>query len=117
MKIHKIIALVAGLLFVSHSAVAFQEEQVGTTPDGVVVEKAPDIDSQFDSATSSAGSEKGLEVRIPGLGSLGILPKMDFGLELLYGASGTPEAVNPDTEGLSVDDGNLSVRGSVKHRF
>jgi len=31
----------------------------------------------------------GTEVRIPGLGKLGVLPKFDFGLELLYGEQKT----------------------------
>ena len=58
--------------------------------------------------------ETGTEIRIPGLGKLGVLPKMDFGLELLYGAAENQPAQpvpspNPD------DD--LTVRGSVKHRF
>ncbi|MGH1417533.1 MAG: hypothetical protein ACRBCJ_01605 [Hyphomicrobiaceae bacterium] len=117
MKIQKIIVLVVSCLLASHSAVAFQEEQVGTTAEGVVVEKAPDLASQFDSAAGTAGTDKGLEVRIPGLGSLGVLPKMDFGLELLYGASDSPETTDPNVDGLSTEDGNLSVRGSVKHRF
>lgn len=60
--------------------------------------------------------EAGTEIRIPGLGKLGVLPKMDFGLELLYGAAeqkqpeGTPEAT-PDP------DSDLMIRGTVKHRF
>lgn len=66
--------------------------------------------------TAAPGGEAGTEIRIPGLGKLGVLPKMDFGLELLYGAAeqkqpeGTPEAV-PDPN----DD--LMIRGTVKHRF
>lgn len=119
MNIFKIIALAAGLVIVSQSAIAFQEEQVGTTPDGVVVDKAPNIGdaASFDGAAGQVGAEKGLEVRIPGLGSLGVLPKMDFGLELLYGASGTPEEAKQDEENLTNENGDLRVRGTVKHRF
>lgn len=47
----------------------------------------------------------------PGLGSFNILPKLNFGLELLYGAS--PEQ--------SVEDDpphdDVTIRGSVKKRF
>ena len=119
MNILKIVALTAGLVIGSQSAMAFQEEQVGVTPDGVVVEKAPDIGgtSNFESATGQVGADKGLEVRIPGLGSLGVLPKMDFGLELLYGASGTPDEAKQDDKNLTNENGDLRVRGTVKHRF
>src|SRR5262249_39816807 len=54
----------------------------------------------------------GTEIRIPGLGKVGVLPKLDFGLELLYGASeqkGTVE--DKDTP----DD--VQLRGPFKHRF
>ncbi|MFY0612621.1 MAG: hypothetical protein JXQ99_13905 [Hyphomicrobiaceae bacterium] len=56
----------------------------------------------------------GAEVRIPGLGTLGVLPKLDFGLELLYGdgqaQAVTPQEDEPDTDGLR-------IRGTLKHRF
>ena len=35
----------------------------------------------------SIGQGTGTEVRIPGFGKVGVLPKLDFGLELLYGAT------------------------------
>ncbi len=118
MKTIKIYALCVALGFASQSALAFQEDQVGTTPEGVVVEKAPDIGAGFDTTTGKKSAETGTEVRIPGLGSLGVLPKMDFGLELLYGAAATPQDVEPEQDGVSNDeDSDLRIRGSVKHRF
>jgi hypothetical protein len=51
-------------------------------------------------------------VRIPGLGTVGVLPKLDFGLELLYGASeqkGVPEE--------KADPNDVQIRGTIKHRF
>jgi hypothetical protein len=32
-------------------------------------------------------TDSGTKIRVPGLGVIGEIPKMDFGLELLYGAS------------------------------
>ena len=57
-------------------------------------------------------ARNGTEVRIPGLGKLGVLPKMDFGLELLYGAADSKRIEEPvdQTE-------DLMIRGTVKHRF
>jgi hypothetical protein len=107
-------ALVAG-----HGAYAFQEQK-GSTPAPAEAAPAPAEVVPGDpkaglSDEAAVKPETGTEIRIPGLGKLGVLPKMDFGLELLYGAaegqpSGEPvPAANPD------DD--LTVRGSVKHRF
>ncbi len=68
-------------------------------------------------AAPPAKSE-GTEIRIPGLGKLGTLPKMDFGLELLYGATetGTPAPQEPAKIDNNLPD-DLTIRGSVKHRF
>lgn len=53
-------------------------------------------------------------ITIPGLSSLGVLPKLDFGLELLYG---NPEVgVAPDLEPKQEKDG-LEIKGTLKHRF
>lgn len=65
---------------------------------------------------AAAPADSGTEIRIPGLGKLGTLPKMDFGLELLYGAA---DGKAPDEQPPAVDSEpeDLTIRGSVKHRF
>jgi len=60
----------------------------------------------------SIGQGTGTEVRIPGFGKVGVLPKLDFGLELLYGAT--------ESKGLPQDKsepGDVQIRGTIKHRF
>ena len=57
-------------------------------------------------------SSPGTEVRIPGIGTVGVLPKLDFGLELLYGAN---EQKGPFPDKSSPDD--VQLRGTIKHRF
>ena len=111
-----VLAMVAG-----SSAYAFQEQSSGAAPPAAVEPQQAPAPSPADKAlglsdeTGQAKVETGTEIRIPGLGKLGVLPKMDFGLELLYGAAeqepvGVPEAA-PSPE----DD--LMIRGTVKHRF
>ena len=56
---------------------------------------------------------KGTEVRIPGLGKLGVLPKLDFGLDILYGAAEDRRTA----PGSSANPDELTVRGSIKHKF
>jgi hypothetical protein len=54
-------------------------------------------------------------VRIPGLGTLGVLPKLDFGLELLYGVN-EDKRLEPEKGAIEPDDG-VQIRGTLKHRF
>lgn len=78
--------------------------EVKPADQGVGVElNVPDV------GTTAAGTE----IQIPGLGTVGVLPKLDFGLELLYGANGQG---GTDTE-TQMNDGELTVRGAVKKSF
>lgn len=61
----------------------------------------------------SLGGNSGTEVKIPGLGTVGKIPKLDFGLELLYGAS-DPKTGVPETKD---DPNDVRIRGTLKHRF
>jgi hypothetical protein len=53
---------------------------------------------------------KSIDIHIPGMGSVGVLPKFDLGLELLY----TPRQ-DPVPEDTSKDD--VIIKGTLKHRF
>ncbi len=93
------------------------EEQRGAIPGGVAVPDAPKTQDQEESAP--AKTDTGTEIRIPGRGKIGTLPKMDFGLDLLYGAAEddnktAPEFANPqDTD----EQRDLMIHGTMKHRF
>jgi hypothetical protein len=101
------------------SALAFEETRGG----GAAAPAAPQATAPANKGLSlelggtgtSVAPSAGTEVRIPGLGKLGILPKLDFGLELLYGVneqSFDDRRLRPDKP-----DENLGVRGTVRHRF
>ena len=83
------IGIVTGLL--APAAMAFQETGgTGAQPAPATQGGASSplgIDPR-DPPKAAAGSE----IRIPGLGKIGVLPKLDFGLELLYGANGDPRS-------------------------
>ncbi|MES1179614.1 MAG: hypothetical protein ABUL43_00290, partial [Hyphomicrobium sp.] len=79
------------LALVSTSTLAFQEQ--GGAPAPAPEQAAPATppaeeqkNLEFSAPKVEGSDSTGTEVRIPGLGKLGVLPKMDFGLELLYGA-------------------------------
>lgn len=118
MKFGKFLLLGCAVVAMTTAAAAFQEQQ-GSGGQAAKQEAAPvQADKPLAGfATTDAGgkSDAGTEVRIPGLGKLGVLPKMDFGLELLYGAAGETRATEPRPDTGADDD--LRIRGTVKHRF
>ena len=65
-------------------------------------------------ALSSPGDARGeTELNIPGIGSVGSLPKLDFGLELLYGGGTGPAPEKP----LDDKSDDVLIKGTIKHRF
>jgi hypothetical protein len=98
---------------------------VGTAVFAFEEQKADEAKKQGESApaaavsetTSSKPADDGTEVRIPGLGKLGVLPKMDFGLELLYGAADQKQPETTSGPAQTQDPDDLSIRGTVKHKF
>jgi hypothetical protein len=65
------------------------------------------------------GKDNGTEVTIPGIGSVGKLPKLDFGLELLYGAKNAPESLQLDQHSLDqqVPEKDMQIKGTLSHKF
>ena len=85
------------------SAAPLETPKAPAVPDKGLNLKVPEL---------SIGKGTGTEVRIPGFGTVGVLPRLDFGLELLYGAT--------ETKGLpqeKSDPGDVQIRGTIKHRF
>lgn len=103
----------------STTLMAFQEQQGAAPAAGAPAQPAPAPQAadptlgleQGDAAKAAEGTE----VRIPGVGKIGVLPKMDFGLELLYGAAETEKQPDVPSGDASPDD--LTIRGSLKHKF
>lgn len=113
MKFVGFMGVAMALALASTSTLAFQEQGGAPVPVAPAADASAQKAPEAGLAGGSAGSTAGTEVRIPGLGKLGVLPKMDFGLELLYGANeGRP---TPEVEQNVPDD--LTVRGTVKHNF
>ena len=109
--------LVCGVLgTVSSAALAFQESKGGGAEGQQATPKAGAGEAQLDLRDTgvSVAPATGVEVRIPGLGKLGVLPKFDFGLELLYGVN-EQKAQEMHPPLAPADD--VQIRGSLKHRF
>ena len=58
--------------------------------------------------------KSGTELTIPGIGSVGTLPKLDFGLELLYGSKTPPDVPQLDQQR---PDGDMQIKGTLSHKF
>jgi hypothetical protein len=106
----------AGVLLtvLAQPSLAFDERPVGGNSDKPVAGASGlDMPSlNLNIPESSVGKGTGTEVRIPGIGSIGVLPKLDLGLELLYGAndsSGRPEDKSQPSD--------VQIRGTIKYRF
>lgn len=100
------------LLAGAQSSAAFEEQ---AAPSGATGPGSQIVDEKSAVGTDQGG---GTVVAIPGLGKLGVIPKLDFGLELLYGA----EEMKPELRDRVIDrpveeDDGLRLRGSIKHRF
>ncbi|MBI4725462.1 MAG: hypothetical protein HY765_10945 [Rhodomicrobium sp.] len=63
---------------------------------------------------AQAGKPAGTAITIPGIGPVGTLPKLDFGLELLYGPKSTPEALQFDQH---TPEGDVQIKGMLTHKF
>lgn len=111
-----LLALSCLTILVSSAAYSFQEQSSGATPAAPsAAPQAPAPELGIENAAPQAPVPSGTEVRIPGLGKLGVLPKMDFGLELLYGAA---EPKQPEAQGdPAAQPEDLTIRGTVKHNF
>jgi hypothetical protein len=109
-----LIAVGATLAGLATPSLAFQEQSVGGDA-AKVAAGAPSLQMpKLDlSVPEGAGKGAGIDVRIPGIGSLGTLPKLDFGLELLYGANEAP-AGRLDERAQPSD---VQIRATIKHRF
>jgi hypothetical protein len=127
MGLLRTVCLTCALALASSQVLAFQEQQAGGAP--AAKTPAPGIVIDNSGAPEGAGAglnfgdappaarDVGTKVFVPGLGLLGVLPKMDFGLELLYGAAETQQQVTEPSDLRSLDDDDLKIRGTVKHRF
>ena len=101
------------------SAAAFAFEQTPVAPAPAVNATAPSpaqSEAKFDGEAKTLGlQKKSGGVKIPGLGKLSV-PKMNFGLDLMYGS---PENDDADLgfTGESGGDNDLTILGKVKRRF
>ena len=124
MKPMRLIITAAALALLAQPAMAFKQtegspqEPAASVSDGSAQTTKPTAEPgkglNLAVPGLSLGKSNGTEVKIPGIGTVGVLPKLDFGLELLYGANGNETKVGPEDKNESND---VQIRGTIKHRF
>ncbi|MEJ2124402.1 MAG: hypothetical protein P8Y67_11940 [Alphaproteobacteria bacterium] len=112
--------LVVAIAATSGQAYAFTETKIPSTATKAAPKEGAPLQAQKNengnglqlSMPGDSGTG-GTELKVPGIGSVGVLPKLDFGLELLYGSgnSASPDPVIEDK------NGDMQIKGSIKHRF
>jgi hypothetical protein len=108
MKPARLFILGLALGVFSQAAVAFQEQGGKAPAQGQAAPAA-----SLTPPPASGMPRTGTEIRIPGLGPVGTLPKFDFGLELLYGA-GEQRSVEPTVKS---EPSEVQIRGTIKYKF
>ena len=99
----------AAILAASAPALAFQEMPEAPAPEvsyGSPEPSAPSVALQGPGGIAQASENNGFL-------NLGILPKLDIGLELLYGDEQQSAAQDP----IADETGDVTVLGKVKRRF
>lgn len=120
-KMKSRMGIVLGVLLAvaSPQSLAFEEQTTGVAPSATPAPAAKTEQGPaagLETAPPQAKPE-GTEITIPGLGRLGVLPKMDFGLELLYGANESPKQPEGEPGVTAPLDDDLTIRGSIKKSF
>ena len=118
MRPMRLVLAAAALLALSEPLWAFQESGASQPEAEAPAEApknlpAPSKSLNLKMPEMSIGQGTGTEVKIPGFGTVGVLPKLDFGLELLYGAT---DARGPRPDDKS-EPSDVQIRGTIKHRF
>lgn len=114
--LHMTVGAMALCAVCSAPVAAFQKMPVAPAP----TQSAPSSIGQgltFDVERRSgeSGKKKGDKRKFPGVGALDGLPKMNFGLELLYGAKEEQDSTASPYTDWGADD--IKVLGTIKRRF
>ncbi len=106
------LAFSAASAFGVSEAFAFQETEIVVTEQPLVSGSINKSKSEFNAPKSVVSDEdERTSIRIPGFGVVGTVPKLNFGLELLYRDEEEAGIVGQS------DPDDLSIKGTLKHKF
>jgi hypothetical protein len=106
-------AMLVALFACGDRSFGFQERSIGEADRSIGLPSAPQLPGlEVKTPELGTGAGAGTEIRVPGLGNVGTLPKLDFGLELLYGASDLAGRFDERSQ-----PSDVQIRATIKHRF
>jgi hypothetical protein len=108
-------ASVSGAYAFTETPVPPPSAKPGQKSESVVpqLQKPEDGGAGLELTTPGSAKSGGTELTIPGVGTIGNLPKLNFGLELLYGGNNGSSPDNPVTQ----QNDDVLIKGTIKHRF
>ncbi len=117
MRFHALVASVVALMMAAGPALAFQQEPAAPAPEAPTAAVVPEISEpamqlQTPSASSPAEHTEKQGAKIFGFN---VLPKLDFGLELLY--SNQPHELQQLPQTQLEEQSDLTVFGKVRRQF
>ncbi len=77
---------------------------------------APSLDLGEDGTIDPSDSET-MNIWIPGIGVVGKMPKLDFGLEMLYGSAPSQKDEPSASEDLGEFESDFAIKGTIKRKF
>jgi hypothetical protein len=119
--------VVTMMLFVASGSIVWAIQLTGEASTVVSTGALDDVgQSDSDKASPSlgvgatGGSESvssGVDIWIPGLGVVGKMPQLNFGLEMLYGHIGGEDGAQIDMEKSDSNDPDFTIKGTIKRKF
>ncbi len=93
----------------------------GNNPLKGTVEEKPSLDgTPLDlegDGLAAPSSNEGMNIWIPGLGVVGKMPTLNFGLEMLYGADESSRGELGGPGDLKDFESDFSIKGTIKRKF
>lgn len=111
--VEKAVLASAMVLLSAGSGMAIQ--WLGDTAGAAVAGARPQAEVQQKESPSLPAP--GADIWIPGLGVVGKMPNLDFGLDMLYGGNGGSADSVPDRSDFEALDPDFSIKGTIRKKF
>jgi hypothetical protein len=109
----KVVLATAVVLLSAGGSTAIQ--LLGDTAGLAAAGAKPQAEVQQREAAGTAAADG--EIWVPGLGVVGKMPSIDFGLDMLYGQNAAAAEETPERADSEALDPDFAIRGTIKKKF
>lgn len=107
---------IAAWILIPAAAHAFEQQAPAPAAPVAPVAVPEKPAAALDEKPSTPKADKSKGLKLPGIGSI-TMPKLDFGLDLMYGSSETNDTELQFTPIEPTDESDVRIMGKVKRRF